>query len=167
MSMWPDTRPERSAPTAGAAAVAAAAPAGPPTREYRALVTFVVASVFITVAVLLFGGDMERVTSSASALPAGLLGMAVNVVAAWGLAAGRDWARYAMTPILWIYVGAGILVFLAALTHNGVNIPIGAILAAWALYSKPSEALGPVPAQSMEGTLLVLGAVVAAVIQFF
>ena len=154
MTMWPDTT------------AAAGRTTGPPTREYRATTTFVVAAIFLTVAVLLFGRYMDRFAST-SAIYVGLLGIVINVIAAWGLAAGRGWARYAMTPLLWIYVGAGILVFVVALSRNSFNIPIGGIVAAWALYAKPSEALGPVPAQSVEGTLLILGAIVAAVIQFF
>ena len=161
MAMWPEAK----STTDATAEAPAPAPPAPPTREYRAQVTFVLAAMFVTVAVLLLG-SMERLAPAASVLPAGLLGIAINVVAAWGLPAGREWARYAMTPLLWIYVGAGALTSLIALLQNGVNIPIVGIVAAWALAAKPSAALGPVPASSTEGTLLILGAIVAAVIGF-
>lgn len=138
---------------------------GPPTREYRAQWTFIIVAAFLVfayVVILSRGGG----SAGGGLLLAGLLGIAVNGAAAWGLANGRDWARYAMTPLLWIYVGSGVLVFVIALARGGVNIPIGAILAGWALLARPSEAVGPVPSSSTEGTLLLLGAVAAAVIQF-
>jgi len=137
---------------------------GPPTREYRAQWTFILATVFLLFAYALV---LSRAGSGAGGvLLAGGLGIAVNAIAALGLASGRDWARYAMTPILWIYIGAGLLVFVVVLGQGGVNIPLGAILAAWALLARPSEALGPVPTSSLEGTLLILGAVAAALVQF-
>jgi len=139
---------------------------GPATREYRALVTFAVAAVFVTLVVVVVDGNMERSATPMSVLWAGLLGIANNVVAAWGLAAGRPWARYAMTPILWIYVGAGVLTVLVALSRGSVNIPIGAILAAWALYAKPSEALGPIPPSSAAGAVLVAVTFVLSLGQF-
>jgi hypothetical protein len=166
MTMWPDARPT----TDSTVEAGASAPPVPPrpvtrTREYRAQVTFALAAVFITVVVLRLG-SVERFAPAPSVLPAALLGIAVNVVAAWGLPAGRPWARYAMTPLLWIDVGAGVLTFLVALSGNALDIPIVGVVAAWALTARPSEALGPVPASSTEGTLLILGAIVAAVIGF-
>ena len=138
---------------------------GRPTREYRAQWTFIILAAFLVFAYLLI---LTQAPGSAGGglLLAGVLGIAVNGAAAWGLANRRDWARYAMTPLLWIYVGAGVLVFVVALARGGVNIPIGGILAGWALLARPSETLGPVRASSTEGTLLILGAVAATVVQF-
>jgi hypothetical protein len=138
---------------------------GAPTREYRAQWTFIIATAFLLFAYVLI---LSRAGGSVGGglLLAGALGIAVNAAAAWGLANRRDWARYAMTPILWIYVGAGVLVFVIVLARGGVNIPVGAILAGWALFARPSEALGPMPTSSTEGTLLILGALAAALVQF-
>jgi hypothetical protein len=138
---------------------------GPPTREYRAQWTFILATVFLSFAYVLI---LARAGGSVGGglLLAGALGIAVNGAGAWGLANRRDWARSAMTPILWIYVGAGLLVFVLVLARGGLNIPIGAVLAAWALLARPSEALGPVPGSSTGGTVLILGAVAAALVQF-
>jgi hypothetical protein len=157
----PDSPPPGSPPLAPA-------PWVPPTREYRAQWTFTIAAAFLTFAyvlILLQAGAI--VGNTGGVFLAGALGIAVNAAGAYGLSKGRAWARFAMTPILWIYVGAGILLFVVALARSTVNIPIGAILAAWSLLAKPSPALGPVPTSSSEGMLLILGAVIAALIQFF
>ena len=128
------------------------------TREYRAIITFAISAGLLIVGFL--------ITPSPTAVVLGaLLGLVVSLVEARGLSQRRDWARYAMAPLLWIYVGAGVVVFVLVLARGGVNIPIGAILAAWALSAKPSEALGPIPASSVQGTYLIIGAIVAAVIQ--
>lgn len=136
-----------------------------PTREYRAQWTFILATAFLVFAYVVVlsqsGGSL-----GGGLVLAGALGIGVNATAAWGLSNRRDWARYAMTPLLWIYVVAGVLVFVIVAARGGINIPVGTILAAWALLAKPSEALGPLPASSTEGTLLILGGVVAALIQF-
>jgi len=128
------------------------------TREYRAIITFAISAGLLIVGLL--------ITPSPTAVVLGaLLGLVVSLVEARGLSQRNDWARYAMAPLLWIYVGAGMVVFVVVLARGGVNIPIGAILAAWALSAKPSEALGPIPASSVQGTYLIIGAIVAAVIQ--
>ena len=171
MALPPDPTdpPAEAAPDDGGAAEPGPPPStwspGPPTREYRAQRTFIVLAAFLVFGYVLI---LSRAGGSVGGglFLAGALGIAVNAIAAWGLANGRDWARSAMTPLLWIYVGAGVLVFVLALARGGVNIPIGALLAGWALLARPSDALGPVPASSTEGTLLILGAVAAAVIQF-
>jgi hypothetical protein len=145
MSMWPTA-------TARPAALQ-------PTREYRAIVTFWATAGLVIVALLLGRASQGAVFGA-------LLGLVASIVEARGISQRRDWARYAMTPMLWIYVGASVLMVLVALSHSGVNIPIGGILAAWALSARPSQSLGPVPAHSLEGTLLILASIVAAVIQF-
>jgi len=172
MAMWPDTTPKSPEDPAGqpplgappGATSQAAPPSRGPTREYRATWTFTLAAAFLLFAYIVI--LMQVGGSAGGVFLSGVLGIAINVVAAYGLSDSRAWARYAMTPILWIYVGAGLLVFLVALSRNSINIPIGAILAAWSLAAKPSAALGPVPASSMEGTLLVVATIVAALIQF-
>ena len=128
------------------------------TREYRAVMTFAISAGFLIVALLI-------TPSQAGMVLGAVLGIAVSLVEARGLSQRRDWARYAMTPLLWIWVGAGMLVFIAVLVRGGVNISIGAILAAWALSAKPSEALGPMPTSSAQGTYLIVAAIVAALIQ--
>jgi hypothetical protein len=161
----PETPAEGS--TAAAPAPPARAPWVPPTREYRAQWTFLIAAAFLGFAYLLILTQVGSIAGNANGVfIAGALGIAVNAVAAYGLSNRRPWARAAMTPILWIYVGAGILLFFVALGQGTINIPIGAILAGWSLMAKPSPALGPIPAANTEATLLILGAVVAALIQF-
>jgi hypothetical protein len=148
MTMWPSST------------AAATRASGAPTREYRAIVTFAVAAAYVLVALVIAKG------TQAAALAA-LIGLVASLVEARGLSQGSEWARYAMTPMLWIYVVAGLLVFLVVLLHNAINIPLGVILAAWALSARPSESLGPVPAASTAGALLLLSSILAAVIQFF
>jgi hypothetical protein len=128
------------------------------TREYRAIITFAISAGFLIVALLITPSPTGVVLGAS-------LGIAVSLVEARGLSQRRDWARYAMAPLLWIYVGAGMVVFVVVLARGGVNIPIGAILAAWALSAKPTEALGPIPTSSVQGTYLILAAIVAALIQ--
>ena len=151
---------------APAALGAPAATVGPPTREYRATLTFAIAAAFLVLALFLGGSSLTYVGSGSAILLAAVLGITVNAVAAWGLSNGRDWARYAMAPMLWIYVISGAVLFVVALLGRGLHIPVGGILAAWALYAKPSEAFGPVPASSPQGTLLFAGAFVTAVLSY-
>jgi hypothetical protein len=147
---------------ADASASSSAEPSGAPTREFRARWTFTIAAAFGASLLILYNGLLGAFPISA------VLGAILNVIAAAieasGLAGRRDWARYAMTPLLWLFIVTGLLQLLLALTNNGFNIPIGAILAAWALLAKPSTALGPVPTRSTEGQFLVAGAVASAVL---
>ena len=131
--------------------------------------TFAISGAFLLVGVLLLttGGGFGFGPTGSGAFYGALLATVVNLVEARGLSNGRDWARYAMTPMLWIFVGAGVLLFLVSLGQNSFNIPIGGILAVWALNARPNEALGAVPAASAEGTYLILGAIIPAVFQFF
>jgi hypothetical protein len=155
MTMYPSTTADASRTTYA------------PTREYRAMWTFAISSAFLVVGLVLVLGRASGVAVSIGGFVAAVVGTVVAVIEARGLSRRREWARYAMTPMLWIYVVAGLVTFLAALAGNSLNIPFGAILAAWALSAKPSEALGPVPASSPEGTYLIVGTVLPVVIQFF
>jgi hypothetical protein len=129
--------------------------------------TFAIAGAFFVIALILVLGNGSGAAVSSGAFVGTLLGTVVAVIEARGLSQRRDWARYAMAPMLWIYVVAALVTFLGALAANSLNIPFVGILAAWALSAKPSEALGPVPASSREGTYLILGTVLPVVIQFF
>ena len=153
---------ERS-PTAAASPTTA-----PPTREYRAMWTFAISAALLVVGLLFFGNQAGAyIGGGQGAVFAALLGLVTTLIEARGLSERRDWARYAMTPLLWIFVGAAVLIVIVALGRNSLNIPVGGILAAWALAARPSEAIGRVPTSSTEGTLLIVVSALAAVIQFF
>ena len=139
---------------------------GPPTRESRATLTFTIVAAFLLLALIVVSTQAGYIGGTGGAFISALLAIATAIIEAWGLSQNRSWARSAMTPMLWIYVAAGALVFVLTLARGGINIPIGALLAAWALTARPSEALGPVPGSSTEGTLLIAGLAVATLIQF-
>jgi hypothetical protein len=156
MTMWPDAKTDPIPSTTDAAQVA---PAGPPTREYRATATFVVSAGFIVVG-LLFFGSLSGITRS-SLGP--LLALVIYVIEANGLNHRRPWARYAMTPMLVITVLFASLAVVVALSDGTWLIPIAGILAIWALMARASEALGTIPPSSAEGVLLVVGTFAASV----
>jgi hypothetical protein len=163
MAMEPDVKPDGiAAPPEAVAPV----PGGPPTREYRAMVTFGVAATFILVILVVFSGYMGRLPPVASLFLGALFALAVDAIEAYGLYQRRPWARFAMTPMLWIVLVFGLLSSLVALGRSTIEIPIGSILAIWALNARPAKALGRVPASSTEGTLLLIVAFVAALAQF-
>jgi hypothetical protein len=75
-----------------------------------------------------------------------LLGMVAMAAAAFGLATGRRWAVAATTPMLLLLVFAGTFELVWALTHGSITVPIGGVLALWALRAPlqaRSEADGP------------------------
>ena len=163
MAMGPDVETEGTATTPEAVAAAAS---GPPTREYRATVTFVVAAGFILFILAVFSGYMSRLPPATSVFLGSLLVLAVDATEAYGLYLRRPWARFAMTPMLWIVLVLGLLSSLVALGRSTIEIPIGSILAIWAFNARPSKALGRVPASSTAGTILIILAFVAALAQF-
>ena len=161
--------PAEAAPVASEPVASGPIPPPPPivpTREYRATMTFAIIAGFLLLALLIVSTSSNISGSSGGAYLAAVLGILTSGFAAWGLSNRRPWARFAMTPMLQITAVAGLVVFLIALSRGGINIPIGAMLAAWSLAAKPSAALGPLPASSTEGMLLIAGTAVAALIQF-
>ncbi len=141
-------------------APAVASPSGPPTREYRGTWTFAIAAAFGVVVLALFSQSLSAFP--ATAVAGAVLSVVVAGIEAWGLSERRDWARFAMAPLLWILVATGLVQFVVTIASGGLNIPVGAILAAWALYARPSEALGPIPRSSTAGVLLVVAAIGSA-----
>jgi len=161
--MEPDVKTDgTAAPPEGVVPV----PGGPPTREYRAMVTFVVAAAFILVVLAVFSGYMSRLPPVASLFLGALFALAVDAIEAYGLYLRRPWARFAMTPMLWIVLVFGLLSSLVALGRSTIEIPIGSILAIWALNARPAKELVRIPRSSTEGTLLLIVAFVAALAQF-
>ncbi|HTK44702.1 MAG TPA: hypothetical protein VL749_05080 [Patescibacteria group bacterium] len=163
MAMGPDIEPAGTAATPEVAVVAAP---GPPTREYRATVTFVVAAGFIVFILAVFSGYMSRLPPATSVVLGSLVVVAVDATEAYGLYLRRPWARFAMTPMLWIVLVLGLLSSLVALSRSTIEIPIGSILAIWAFNARPAEGLGRIPASSTEGTVLIVVAFAAALAQF-
>ena len=163
MAMEPGVQPDG---TAAPPEAVAPVRGGPPTREHRATVTFVVAAAFILVVLAVFSGYMSRLPPVASLFLGALFALAVDAIEAYGLYLQRAWARFAMTPMLWIVLVFGLLSSLVALSRSTIEIPIGSILAIWALSARPAKALGRIPASSTEGTLLLIVAFVAALAQF-
>jgi lysylphosphatidylglycerol synthetase-like protein (DUF2156 family) len=129
---------------------------GRPTREYRAGWTFAIAAAFGAMLLLLYSGILAGLPTTA--VVGAVLQVVVAAIEALGLRGRAAWARYAMTPLLALFLAVGLLQFFLALSSGGLSIPIGALLAGWALLAKPSEELGPVPA-SAPGLLLVLAGI--------
>jgi hypothetical protein len=136
----------------------------PPTREYRGTVTFSVAAAFGIVVLVLAGSHLPSgIGTTGNVVALGLIvGIVADLIEASGLSSGRDWARYAMTPMLWIILIAGVISFVLALAQSTIQIPIGTMLAIWALRAQPAAAMGPIPNSSGAGNALVLAALVTA-----
>lgn len=137
-----------------------------PSRQYRATTALLVTGVFTLFAILLYRGTISSVPAIAAASLAGpLIAAVVELVVAFGLAWRLPWANPAMTPVLWILGLSGALTFLASLAGGRLDIPIGAILAIWALRAPPSSVPHPPGGQSARTVLapvLVGGLVLAA-----
>ena len=134
-----------------------AAAAGRPSREYRATLAFLVGGLFTLLAVLLYVRTISSVPAIGVTTIAGpVIGSVVELVIAFGLAWRLRWASAAMTPALWILALGGLLTFLVSLAGGGIDIPIGAILAIWALRAPPraTPAPAPAPGQSAGGVLV-------------
>lgn len=117
-----------------------------PTREYRAAATFLLTGVFTLLLVLLYGQTVSSVPAIGVVKLAGpVIGGVLEVAIALGLGLRRTWAYAAMTPALWILALSGVLTFIAALARGSLDIPIGPILAIWALRAPPSAMPRPTP----------------------
>jgi hypothetical protein len=134
-----------------------------PTREYRAAMGFIASSVFVLL-VLAWGAapGVPPVGRLVHAFGPALSATVLLLVAA-GLAVRRAWAVAAMTPLLWLLVIGGAIAFGLALAQGTLQLPIGALLAAWALRAKPLAAPAPAGRAGFSGRGLVVLAVVAAV----
>jgi hypothetical protein len=133
-----------------------AAAAGRPSREYRATAAFLVTGVFTLVVVLLYRNTISSVPTIGVVTLAGpVIGAVVELVIAFGLAWRVHWASAAMSPALWIVALGGLLTFLVSLAAGSLDIPIGAILAIWALRAPPRgmPELAPAPGKSAERVL--------------
>ena len=134
--------------------IPAVASAGRPSREYRATAAFLLTGVFLLLAVLLYGRTISSVpTIGVMTLAGPVIGAVVELALAFGLAWRRHWAYAAMTPALWILVLSGVLTFLLSLAGGRLDIPIGAILAIWALRAPPRGTPDPAPLQPAGGVL--------------
>ncbi|MEO5704210.1 MAG: hypothetical protein ABIR64_04355 [Candidatus Limnocylindrales bacterium] len=107
-----------------------------PSREYRAAVAFMIGGGAILVVALLLSGSFLQTTPPIRGLIA-LVGVILGVLAmlgtAYGLSSGRRWAVAVATPMLVLLVLAGAIETIFALTRSTIHIPIGALLAIWAL----------------------------------
>jgi len=72
--------------------------------------------------------------------------MLVMFAAAFGLAQRAVWAIAAMTPLLYLLAVSGVISFVLALTRSTFEIPLGLILAIWALRAPQARATGSVGA---------------------
>jgi hypothetical protein len=148
-------------------AAPAPSPRPTPTREYRAMATFVVVTAVIILILFVVGSQAGALVGFTGGLLLGpVLAAVANGVEAYGLSQRHDWARFAMLPMLWIVLVAGLISSLLALGQGRIEIPVGSLLAAWALTARPSAALGPVPGSSTQGALLVAAAFFAALVPF-
>ncbi len=110
----------------------------PPTREYRAALTFLTTAAFAAVAALaaLIGWLVPPAAQFLAVLGSTATAVAL-LVGSIGLATGRPWATAAMTPILWILIVAHAISFLRALDRGALEIPITGLLALWSLAAAP------------------------------
>ena len=160
MTLEPGTledMPERPEPN-GQSVAGAMAPLPPPSREYRAMVTFTVAGAFLVVALFLFAGVLSF---APVALASVALGTVALLMTAYGLSGRQPWAIAVMSPILWLLVILGAIEFVGAFTHNAINIPIGGILALWALRAPTHGTAGPLGAT---GTFVIVAIVLSSVL---
>lgn len=133
-------------------AVASYAPnpasANGPTREYRGAVTFILTATFMLVILLLVLGSMPsgQPARFMVTLAGPIVLMLVMFAAAFGLAQRAVWAIAAMTPLLYLLAVSGVISFVLALTRSTFEIPLGLILAIWALRAPPARATGSVGA---------------------
>jgi uncharacterized membrane protein YagU involved in acid resistance len=127
------------------------------------MITFTIVAAVILVAIVAVG---SQVSLTGGLLLGPVLGLAAFGIAAYGLSQRRDWARFAMLPLLWIVLVSGLLSSIVALAQSRVDIPLGSLLAIWALVARPSALLGPVPTSSNEGSALAVAAFVGALVPF-
>lgn len=140
-----------------------------PSREYRASVTFTIASGAILIGLLLVSGAVLQTAPpirGVLAIAGVLLGLVVMFGTVYGLAHGRGWAVGVATPMLLLLLVAGVIETVVALTRSSINIPIGSLLALWALrapirtragQSGGSPAWGPAGALAFGGMLVSMG----------
>lgn len=139
-----------------------------PSREYRASVTFMIGGAAILVVLLLVSGSVLQAAPpirGVVALAGVLLGIVVMFGTAYGLSQGREWAAAVATPMLVLLVVAGVVETIVALTRSTINIPIGALLALWALRAPMrtrNDASGGSPAWGAAGVLAFGGMLVSA-----
>jgi len=134
-----------------------------PTREYRAAVAFMANALLILGVLAWFGArDVLLVARLVHAFGPALEAALLLLVAA-GLAVRRTWAVAAMTPLLWLLVIGGGISIVLALAQRTIQIPIGPLLAVWALRAKPlgAPAMGPRPGLASRA-LVVVGVVALA-----
>jgi hypothetical protein len=131
--------------------------AGRPSREYRATAALLVTGIFTLLVILLYARTISSVPAIGVITLAGyVIGALVELVIAFGLAWRLQWASAAMTPALWILGLSGVLTFVVSLAGGGVDIPIGAILAIWALRAPPRGTPDPAAGQSLGGALTAI-----------
>ena len=116
-----------------------------PSREDRAAKVFLTFGIF-SVLVLVFVGSsavgftpLERATGFAPAI----VSVVALALALYGVAARRPWALAVLGPILWILIVEGIAASIRAFAHGSLQIPIGSVLAWWALRAPREPAPQP------------------------
>jgi hypothetical protein len=128
-----------------------------PSREYRATTAFLVTGTFTLLVILLYARTISSVPAIRAMTLAGpVIGSVVEIVIAGGLASRLRWANAAMTPVLWILFLGGVLTFLISLGRGSLDVPIGAILAIWALRAPLRAAPDPAAGQPLSGVLAAI-----------
>jgi hypothetical protein len=131
-----------------------------PSREFRARTVLFIMGAISVLAIALYQGMISSVPAIGAVSLAGpVVAAAVELVVAFGLALRLLWASAAMTPVLWILGVSGALTFVLSLATGRLDIPIGAILAIWALRAPPSSTPDAAPGQP---TRTVLAPIVVA-----
>lgn len=128
------------------------------TREGRAAIAFLVLATFVAViwAIVAIGARPVLPVLFLLTMVEPLILLVILVVAAWGLNSRRPWAVAACTPMLVILLVAGLVSFVVAVLQARLQIPLGAVVAWWALRAPPEPRPEPVRA-GMVGSLLVAG----------
>jgi hypothetical protein len=132
-----------------------------PSREYRAAVALSLTAIFTLAILALYGNVMSvfpPVTRAVTLAGPGT-GAFVGLLMAFGLARGATWARSAMTPVLWLVVVSGSVSFVLALMRGSIDIPLGALLAIWALRAPPTIDRRPSPlGRAIVGVMTIVAA---------
>lgn len=114
--------------------------------ERRAARAFLILAAFVFVILLLTAGQLlssEVPRYAWATIAYAITVIAVDLIEALGLNAGRAWAVAAMRPILWIQLLGGIAGSVTMLAHGSIPIPIDIVVLVWALRGTP--AVVPVP----------------------
>ena len=135
-----------------------------PSRESRATTTFVVSAVFALVILFIASaalGEFPLLLWTVLLMIGSLLATAV------GLNGGAGWARAITTTMLQILLVTGVISSLLAIIQSRIEIPIGAILAIWALNSPFATPLGEEDVAGGNGTAALAAMLIGSIAPYF